>query len=101
MNASHTVEDSVARPTSGSAAASEIRARLHGMWAAVAPAWGEHARYADERGAVLTERMLELSTPDPASACSSSPAVRGDWDWPQRSESLLAARQSSPMSSRR
>jgi enediyne biosynthesis protein CalE5 len=41
------------------------RAQLHGMWAAVAPAWGEHAQYADERGAVVAERMLELSLPQP------------------------------------
>jgi SAM-dependent methyltransferase len=43
----------------------ELRAQLHGMWAAVAGAWGEHAEYADARGAVVTARMLELSTPRP------------------------------------
>jgi SAM-dependent methyltransferase len=38
---------------------------LHGMWAAVAPRWGEHAAYVDERGASLTARMLELTAPVP------------------------------------
>jgi ubiquinone/menaquinone biosynthesis C-methylase UbiE len=41
------------------------RSRLHGMWASVAPAWGEYAEYADARGAALTERMLELAAPAP------------------------------------
>jgi SAM-dependent methyltransferase len=36
----------------------ELRARLRGLWAAVAPGWAEHAAYADERGAELTEEML-------------------------------------------
>jgi SAM-dependent methyltransferase len=31
------------------------------MWAAVAPSWGEHAAYADARGASVTEKMLELT----------------------------------------
>ena len=39
----------------------EIRSRLHGMWEAVAPAWGEHAEYADARGADVGERMLDLA----------------------------------------
>jgi ubiquinone/menaquinone biosynthesis C-methylase UbiE len=42
-----------------------LRRQLHGMWAAVAPAWGEHAEYADTRGAALTDRMLEVSSPRP------------------------------------
>jgi SAM-dependent methyltransferase len=46
-------------------AADQIRARLHGMWATVAPAWGEHAEYADQRGAAVSERMLLLSFPKP------------------------------------
>jgi SAM-dependent methyltransferase len=45
--------------------ADDIRSRLHGMWASVAPAWGEHAEYADTRGAVVAERMLELADPRP------------------------------------
>jgi SAM-dependent methyltransferase len=37
----------------------ELRANLHGMWSAVAPAWGEHADYVDERGRDLTRSMLD------------------------------------------
>jgi SAM-dependent methyltransferase len=44
---------------------SDRRAHLHAMWAAVATAWGEHAEYADARGAVAAERMLELTMPQP------------------------------------
>jgi ubiquinone/menaquinone biosynthesis C-methylase UbiE len=43
----------------------QLRAQLHGMWASVAPAWAEHADYADTRGAVITDRLLELSAPGP------------------------------------
>lgn len=43
----------------------ELRARLHGMWAAVAGAWGEHAEYADARRAAVTDRMLDLTAPRP------------------------------------
>jgi SAM-dependent methyltransferase len=43
----------------------EIRPRLHEMWAGVAPAWREHAKYIDERGEVVTRRMLELADPRP------------------------------------
>jgi len=40
-----------------------LRRRLHGMWAAVAPSWSEYAGYADDRGAAVTARMLDLSAP--------------------------------------
>jgi hypothetical protein len=53
----------------------QLREQLHGMWAAVAPAWGEHADYADTRGAAITAAMLELSAPRQASAYSSWPAA--------------------------
>jgi SAM-dependent methyltransferase len=43
----------------------QARAHLHGMWASVAGGWAQHAEYADARGAQLTERMLELSRPQP------------------------------------
>ncbi|HZB57842.1 MAG TPA: methyltransferase domain-containing protein [Actinomycetota bacterium] len=43
----------------------QLRTQLHGMWASVAPAWAEHAEYADTRGAVITDRLLELSAPGP------------------------------------
>jgi SAM-dependent methyltransferase len=39
----------------------EVRARLAGMWAAVAGAWAQHADYADARGAQSARRMLELA----------------------------------------
>ena len=42
-----------------------VRERLRGMWAAVAPAWGEHAEYSDARGAAAAVRMLELTGPQP------------------------------------
>lgn len=42
-----------------------LRNRLHGMWAAVAGAWGEHADYADERGAAITAGMLTAANPRP------------------------------------
>jgi cyclopropane fatty-acyl-phospholipid synthase-like methyltransferase len=35
------------------------------MWASVAPAWAEHADYADTRGADMTTKLLELSAPQP------------------------------------
>jgi SAM-dependent methyltransferase len=47
------------------AGAEELRMRLHGMWAAVAPSWAEHADYVDARGAAVTESMLELARPQP------------------------------------
>ena len=42
-----------------------LRAQLHGMWAAVAPAWAEYAVYADTRGAAITAKLLQLSAPRP------------------------------------
>ena len=35
------------------------------MWAAVAPAWAEHAVDADTRGAAITAKLLQLSAPRP------------------------------------
>jgi SAM-dependent methyltransferase len=43
----------------------ELRGHLHGMWAAVAGPWADHAAFIDERSAELTARMLELSAPQP------------------------------------
>jgi SAM-dependent methyltransferase len=43
----------------------EFRAQLHGMWAAVAAGWGEHAKYVDDRGVAATEKMLDLSEARP------------------------------------
>lgn len=42
-----------------------LRAQLHRMWAGVAPSWEEHAVYVDARGAVVTDKMLELAAPQP------------------------------------
>jgi SAM-dependent methyltransferase len=50
---------------SASTVTDDRRAHLHGMWAAVAPAWAEHAAYADARGAEVGEQMLELTAPQP------------------------------------
>src|SRR5215213_11270242 len=44
---------------------SPMQGQLQDMWASVAPAWGEHAEYADTRGAAVTERLLQLSGPRP------------------------------------
>ena len=38
-----------------------LRARLAGLWAAVAGGWARHADYADARGAQSGRRMLELA----------------------------------------
>ena len=60
MEASSVVE----RKDGGSGpAGDDLRTRLHGMWAAVAPAWAEHAAYADARGAEVAEAMLGLTAP--------------------------------------
>ena len=60
---------SIVKQTDGGAApggdGAELRARLHGMWAAVAGSWGEHAEYVDARGAEVTRRMLAASSPRP------------------------------------
>ena len=43
----------------------DLRTHVHGMWAAVARGWAEHADYADERGAEIGQRLLELADPRP------------------------------------
>jgi len=42
----------------------ERRRHLRGLWSSVAPGWAEHAAFADERGAAVTERLLELTRPE-------------------------------------
>jgi SAM-dependent methyltransferase len=42
----------------------DLRARVHGMWAAVAPGWAEHAQDVDARVAHVTERMLDAMAPE-------------------------------------
>jgi ubiquinone/menaquinone biosynthesis C-methylase UbiE len=51
--------------TTPTSEADEVRGHLHGMWSAVAPAWGQHADYADSRATALTERLLALADPGP------------------------------------
>lgn len=48
---------------STAAACGDVRTRLRGLWAAVAPGWAEHTAYADARGAVIAEAMLERTAP--------------------------------------
>jgi SAM-dependent methyltransferase len=43
----------------------DVRMLVHGMWASVAGAWGEHAAYADQRGAALTETLLDRARLQP------------------------------------
>jgi SAM-dependent methyltransferase len=43
----------------------ELRAGLRRMWSQVADGWAEHAEFADARGAVVTETLLELTRPAP------------------------------------
>lgn len=37
-----------------------MRNQSHALWASVAPAWAEHTSYVDERGAEVTQRMLQV-----------------------------------------
>jgi ubiquinone/menaquinone biosynthesis C-methylase UbiE len=41
----------------------EVRQRVHGMWAAVADAWGTHADYVDTRAAPITKRFIDRTGP--------------------------------------
>jgi SAM-dependent methyltransferase len=43
----------------------DLRERLHGMWAGAAPSWQAHAAFVDARGAHVSERMLDLTGPRP------------------------------------
>jgi ubiquinone/menaquinone biosynthesis C-methylase UbiE len=43
----------------------DVRTRVHGMWASVAPGWAAHAEYVDARTAALGERLLALTSPSP------------------------------------
>ena len=87
----------------------ELRRRMHGMWAAVAPAWDEHADYVDARGAEVAERMLELAALRPgdrvlelacgpgglglAAAGRVGPAARScSPTWPPEMTAIAAAR---------
>jgi SAM-dependent methyltransferase len=66
MEANMTTSTSTVEPAAPSGFdAEQLRNHLHGMWAAVAGSWSEHAAYADARGAALAERMLEHARPRP------------------------------------
>jgi SAM-dependent methyltransferase len=65
MEARSIVERPDGRSSVGDRGLDDLRAHLHGMWAGVAGSWEEHAAYVDARGAEITERMLELSAPQP------------------------------------
>ena len=54
-----------ARPDRQGSDGGDLRRQLHSMWASVAASWGEHADYADTRGAAITAAMLELAAPRP------------------------------------
>ena len=43
----------------------EMRARLHAMWSAVAPAWGANASFIESRGREVSAELLALSDPQP------------------------------------
>jgi SAM-dependent methyltransferase len=43
----------------------DLRAGLHGMWAAVAGGWGENADFIDSRGTELTARLLDEAALQP------------------------------------
>jgi hypothetical protein len=62
MDAMRITDAAAGRADSGS---EERRARVHGMWSAVAPGWGRHAAYVDERATQLTGELLELAAPRP------------------------------------
>lgn len=65
MEARSIVQRPDGRTTSPATANAQLRARMHGMWAAVAGAWGEHADYVDTRGAAVAQALLEQSSPRP------------------------------------
>src|SRR3982074_487571 len=65
MKAESIVEQPDGRSDRQGKGVDDPRAHVHGMWAAVAGSWAEHAEYADARGAAAAEKMLDLTTPQP------------------------------------
>jgi SAM-dependent methyltransferase len=56
---------SIVKQPSREAERAGLRAHVHGMWAAVAASWGEHAAYVDERGTRVTAELLSRAHPRP------------------------------------
>jgi len=65
MHTGSTTEHTERKPGRTAGGTADLSAQLRGMWAAVAGSWGDQAAYLDARGAVVGERMLELSRPQP------------------------------------
>ena len=55
MEAKSIIERSDGGPVLEGGDREDLRERLRGMWAAVAPRWAEHAAYADARGAEVAD----------------------------------------------
>jgi SAM-dependent methyltransferase len=65
MEAGSIVEQPDGRSEQQGGGVDDLRTHVHGMWAAVAGSWAEHAEYADARGAAVAEKMLDLTAPQP------------------------------------
>src|SRR5690349_6982828 len=61
MDARATVQPVDTQAITGQQGTEALRLRLRSMWSAVAPAWAQHAEYADARAAAITQSMLDLS----------------------------------------
>jgi SAM-dependent methyltransferase len=65
MEAKSIVKQRDGRESGRPADAGALRAHLHGMWASVAPSWGEHAEFVDARGALVAQELLDRTGPQP------------------------------------
>jgi hypothetical protein len=75
MQTSNSLKPAQARSDRG---VDEMRTRLHGMWAGVAPAWGQHADYVDARARWSRSACSRWEIPNLVSGCSSWPAGLAD-----------------------
>ena len=62
-------------------AVDERRSLVHGMWAAVAPRWADHADDVDERGAEMTQQLLRVPTCNLGTTCWNWPADQAEPGW--------------------